>query len=185
MFSEEHFLDLEDAGSMLLWNVGKSLPDYTAALGKIWCSLQPGTDVLLQLLNVFLACRPAVFCAAQYTVTVTWFNAGQQALSVRPAGNPEHLAAPGRQSPRGRKSSKMNALKKKIDFLSSDIFILRQITGTAMNNCGFCEVHSLSLSVLSAGTKHLAGHALPVVSVLCLFHDTNISLGSVELRCDQ
>jgi len=40
IFSEEHFLDLENAGSMLLWNIGKFLPECTVALGKIWCSLQ-------------------------------------------------------------------------------------------------------------------------------------------------
>jgi hypothetical protein len=64
MFSEEHFLDLENAGSMLLWNVGKFLPYYPVALGKIWSSLQSGADVL-HVPNVFLAYRPAVFCAAQ------------------------------------------------------------------------------------------------------------------------
>jgi hypothetical protein len=64
MFSEEYFFNVEDAGNMLLLNVGKFLPDYTAALGKIWFSLQSGTDVL-RLLNVFLAYRPAAYCAAQ------------------------------------------------------------------------------------------------------------------------
>ena len=75
---------------------------------------------------------------------------------MRPAGNPKHLAAPGgRDGGGGRKSSKTNALNsKKIYFLSSDIFILRQTTGTSMNNCDFCEVHTFPLSLLCAGTKH-------------------------------
>ena len=65
MFSEEHFLNLEDASNILVWNVGKFLPGCAGAVGKIWCNLQPRTDVLL---NAFLAYRPAVFCAAQEVI---------------------------------------------------------------------------------------------------------------------
>jgi hypothetical protein len=58
----------------------------------------------------------------------------------------------------------MNGLNNRVDFVSSDILMLRQITGTAINNYDFCEVHNLPLSALPADAKQL-GHA-PPVSVL-------------------